>query len=163
MKKHPRSRREESTLMGRAAVRGEGSVAMAGNSSSASGCAGGDGEGVRLRCCQGLHPLPAHPHSGRTWTDARWKRAEEGSKGCTRRVAMVKSYSRRGWSGRAGDRGGWRPSLDRENWVKEKAAKKKKYERREENFAAELNRVVLTFLIIYFHFGPHTLILNIYV
>jgi len=65
MKKHPRSRREES-LEGRVAVQGEGSVAMAGNSSSANGCGSGGGEGVRLRCCQGLHPLPAHPHSGRT-------------------------------------------------------------------------------------------------
>lgn len=116
--------------MGRAAVQGEGSVAMAGNSSSASGCGGGGGEGVRLRCCQGLHPLPAHPHSGRTWTDARWKCTEEGSRGCTRREAMVRSYSRRGWSGRASGRGGWRPSLDRENWVKEKA--EKKWEKRRE-------------------------------
>jgi len=46
--------------------------------------------------------------------------------GCTRTEAVARSYSRRGWSGRVDGRGGWRPSLDRENWVKEKAAKKKK-------------------------------------
>lgn len=53
----------------------------------------------RLRCCQGLHPFPAHPHSGRTRTDARRRRGGEkrvAARTCIRRGEAVEVIPRAG-------------------------------------------------------------------
>lgn len=89
-------------------------VAMAGNSSSASG-----GEGVRLwlRRCQGLHPLPAHPRAFAARADFDG-RALAGNVGVRSGVGTGVVLWVDGWVGETGE-GRERPSLDRTRVLRE--------------------------------------------